>query len=516
MAIYLAMSILFWAIPFLLPIVSSSIDDYFYMFLTSGAYTGEPTGFTVQMGYAYSSFIAFLYKTLSQIEWYAYGHYFAMYLAYLSLIGVIFNSSVKSSLKYLLLLIVVSIQAYFEIQPHSANIAVELSFVASLLLLFKSNYFSAIVAAFFFFLSNEFKPIAVFIPLVILIPLLLVDLYHSLERNKLFVRWGICVLAFAFSAITTNMAYSTDKWSQYKKENMVRLYIVDNPERKMVYKLIQNKNDSTVYELMETYRMYDAALMNINTFQEYVDFLKRHQFYIFIKQIPRYIKAYLKIGGLWFFAIWVLCLWTLLKSKDKKVIITFLACTLFFLLENYYMMIQSRPKERYLLGMMIPMAAASGICLYHKVTIKTLVLLKYLGGAIFLTFSTLAVSNAFSNHKIINEGRELTRVVKESREEKVFLMNGTNRRIDFLHASNDYIASHFLNFGWLMHCPFDKGGTGLNLIAKGTPIVVLKEDNRLINLLTSVLRRQLMYGISPMLIFESESFKVIRFQSDEL
>lgn len=518
--IYIVATIIYILIPACFTIVSSSIDDYFYMALTSGSYTGTPTPYTVFIGYIYSSVLSGLYRFFPFYEWYAIGHFVLMYIAFVTFIFLIIKNVHDKYVRWVSFMAVLAIQSYFEIRPHFANVTIELSMAATLLLLYSQTKKTTIIAAILFFLSTQLRFEAALISVPILCILFLFKHMNRAEISSFAFKGCMFLSVLLISLLGNLYMYHTPEWSTYQKEKAIRCYIVDHPNRSSVYDIIDTQHERDTYQLMEEYRMMDPKGMDLSLFSQYVQFLKEQKLRTAYSQIRPYYDVYKAIGVWWVALLCFIVFIAFAFEKEKSSNIVFWSALFFFFVENFYLMMQSRPKERYLLGLLIPLAVVMLFLLYQKLKrqkYRLRIAYACICVGFIFTFGKLFINSALLSKEILKESEELVSLVEKAKIDKVFLMNGTNRRIDFFHTSTNYLSSHFVNFGWLMHCPLGHlSGTGLEPVVRKMPFVMMKDDNRLLRLLQNYFKQKYKIDCEFNELAETESLKLVQIKNSSL
>lgn len=139
--------------------------------MTSGAYTGTPSGSLMYVGSLYGSFIAFLYSVTVNIEWYSLLYYFFFILSIAIITKKILWANIKAEIKYLGLSLILFTHTYMALSPQSTFLAADLS-IASMALLYRyKNRINLIYAALVFFIATQFRLFGALMPYFIALPI---------------------------------------------------------------------------------------------------------------------------------------------------------------------------------------------------------------------------------------------------------------------------------------------------------------------------------------------------------
>lgn len=349
-------AIFFWLIPICFDITFSSIDDCFYMWIISGDYTGEHSPLAPFIGYVYSLMIMTLYKIANGVEWYTLGFYVQMFVCYLVFLSMAINSTLSRSVKIALCAVITVFQLYIEFQPHNGIVGIEDAVAAFMLLFFYDDKKKIALAYALFFFSTQMRWEGAFIPFMVGFPIFF---YNFAFKNIRKYRLPICkllgVLVVAILALVINKAAypSSQEWKTFSKSNYLRGYIVDNTNNEDVYATLATKKDSVMYDLTAKCRMADPATLDYEGMTKHVNFLKSQGLYTAKSCFFWYYGEYKFLGCWWVALLAFVCLFAVLKTRDMRGLLLMASSFVMFVLGNYYMMSQSRPKGRLLIPFLV-------------------------------------------------------------------------------------------------------------------------------------------------------------------
>ena len=163
--------VLFILIPCFINIFWSAADDPRYIFMVSGAYTGNPSGSLLYVGSLYGRFLAFLYCVTTKIEWYSLTYYLLFIIVIIILVRKLLNTAISQRNKYIGWLVLCITHIYMAISPQSTFLAADLS-IASMALLYKyENKKEIITALCVFFVATQLRLFGALMPYLIAFPI---------------------------------------------------------------------------------------------------------------------------------------------------------------------------------------------------------------------------------------------------------------------------------------------------------------------------------------------------------
>lgn len=468
--------LIFIAIPFLLPITYSSVDDYFYLWIISGRYTGECSPMAPFIGYLYSSVICWLYCITDSVEWYSLGIFAQMFVCYIVLLYLLLRSNLGNYTKAILFVTLIVVQTFFEIRPHNGNVSIECS-MTSLLLLYYCKSKKATALAFIIFLfATQMRWEASFIPFMVCFPIFyygfkIINFQNfikpTLKLSSIFVI-GIIAL------FINNAAYSSKDWQDFKTYNNLRGYIVDNPQNERVYSLITEQKSKEDYDLLRICRIGDNNFMDVEATHKYVDFLKSEGMSTAISLIHWYYGEYKRIGVWWIMILLFICICVLIYRKDWNGIIILIAVLLMFTLGNYYLMSQSRPKERLLIPFLFSLFFVLSY-LIRKNSPKMFHLSNFLVCTLLIVYYGLLSVDAYKvNLMNVYKQASIDKILDRIPDAKI-LPYCISPFPEIFSARESTYGSKVYNNDWLMCTPLGPDGQkGLQPIANGTPVLCPK------------------------------------------
>lgn len=505
-------SVIFWLIPMALDITFSSIDDCFYMWITSGIYTGSASAMTAIVGYPYSLLISSLYRLTGGVEWYSWAFYVQMYVCYLSFLLMIRRSHLEHVPKVSLVLVVTVIQAYFELKPHSGIVCIEDSIAAMLLLFFCRRTAASYLAFVLFFFATQLRFEAAFIPFMVGYP---VFLYGLSKRNWKEYRLPVMKLVGVFvigccALLMNKLAYSAPEWKTYSKSNYIRGYIVDNPSNENVYPLISNPKDQAMYDLTAKIRMADPTTMDYTQMAGYVDYLKSRSVHTAKSLIHWYYGEYKFLGCWWVALLGIVCFFVLCLKKDKKGILVFFCSFVMFGLGNFFMMSQSRPKGRLLIPFIVVFSFVS-LWLIYKNSIKQFSLILVAACVLFsLTYLRLFVGDYRHISEILAKQEKMDSFLLGVKESK--LVTCVSPYPEIFHASESVYGQRAYFPDWEMCAPLSPIGKGIEPLVKGIPMFCSTSNGKLY---ADVVARYIHYfyrlDLTPRIEKQDGDYMLIRF-----
>ena len=349
-------ALIFWLIPICFDITFSSIDDCFYMWIMSGDYTGTNSPLAPFIGYVYSIVVMSLYKISNGIESYILGFYVQMFVCYLVFLHMIINSKLSKGVKIALYVAITAFQVYIEFQPHNGIVGIEDAVAAFMLLFFCDDKKKIALAYVLFFFSTQMRWEGAFIPFMVGFPIFLYGFsFKNIRKYRLPICKLIGVLVVAFLALFVNKtAYPlSQEWKNFSKSNSLRGYIVDNTNNEDVFATLTSKKDSVMYDLTAKCRMADPSTMDYQSMSKHVNFLKSQGLHTAKSCFFWYYGEYKVLGCWWVALLGIVCLFIIFKTKDLQGLLLLVSSLVMFVLGNYYMMSQSRPKGRLLIPFLV-------------------------------------------------------------------------------------------------------------------------------------------------------------------
>ena len=345
--ILLITAIFFIAIPFCVDIVYDAADDARYMFLVSGAYTGEPCPYIVFEGILYGKFLAFMYTLLPTVEWYSVSFYILSLIAFLVISFSLLRLEIKEYAKYFLVLVIFIIHLFYTLRPQNTLLASELAFASLSFLLLKKDWKHMICSVILFFLGTQIRVDAALIPYMICFPLF----FRNIQvKSRNFVYVSIVLAIMLMLAVGTKMldrkAYDTQEWKEFFSYNSARGYIADNPLSKSKVSSMINEDDRLAYELLVDYRFVDRKIMPYEKIKSFSDDLRDEKITTIKWNVIPYFRMYIELGGAVAVILMIILLYPLFKKKKYKDILVLSLSLLMFAVASVYMMSSSFPKVR--------------------------------------------------------------------------------------------------------------------------------------------------------------------------
>ena len=505
-------TLFFVAVPVFCPITFLKMDDYLLLWLNSGTYTGSPTPYTICSGFLYGCFISMLYRISDALEWYILAQYFLMYMGFISILLLVLRSSLKKSVQYCILLAVATLQFYYELQPHFSTISVYLSMISALLLFFSKNKKAWITAFFLFFFAAQIRLMAALVPYMVMTPLFIIRNIKGLEFRTHFIHLSICFAIAALTWSVDKIAYSPSMWQEGKRWDYMRAYFIDNDYRYQMLESIATPDDRERFELLASYRMIDPVIMDFGKLQEYMTTTNKMALSHYTDSLKSYIGAFRGQGATYVFPfVFIILVLLLFKFKDTKSFWTMMASIFLCTAGTFYMMLRSDAKGRYLFPMVILLLVIAIYFLYlHKPKYATIatVLFALLFG---YRYGNELYPRIEYNHERLNETEIVELIDSYHDTDRVFQIHGAYTFPDAFHSNGHTWGCRVYQFGMLIVNPFfgpDK--TCLAPVAKGTPILCLKDDDRIVELLEHAMQRDYHKETDVMILASSDNYKIVQ------
>ena len=508
-------SLFFLLLPLSGMVVYSTSDDYMYLLITSGAYTGTPSPYTVVEGYLYSSFIAFLYRLTNQLEWYSIVQHLLSVLSFVIISWQLLKSKIEPFLVYIFFSVFFVVQLNLLLSPQNTLCAAELS-LASLVILLncRGNIPKEFLALLLFLIGAEIRFQAVFIPFIVLFPLII----YSQEKRSFFSKESfhtviilICMVIGAFSCRAyTGFIYNSDNdWSYYYKYSNVKGYLNDNSNAINAIKLFHDDNKKKEYELILNYRVNDGNIVTADDLEKCANYLKDSYSESILSNIVPYILMIIKMDGLWAFAFCVLLACEMIRKQHYKLLMILLWGILAVLSACLVMASMSFAKERTVL----PLLAA----LYFMMIWCSAEIYKRYFRYLLISFSLIVIINwgnrvrwtCYYNPISVTAFEEINAFLSDVPTKKLLVHSGPTVRGDAFHYSQSPMAQKLVRSGWLTNSPITKVHyTGFLSYIQGLPYIYAKSQVEFIEKTQSLIKSY--YGIDTerVVILENEDFAV--------
>lgn len=514
--VVLLLTILFFAlIPFFVDIFWSAADDPRYIFVTSGAYTGLPSGSLLYVGSLYGSFVAFLYNMCPSLEWYSLLYYFFFILAIGIFVIKLLILDISRAVKLLGWVCLCVIHVYMALSPQSTFLAADLS-IASIVLIYRYQTKCELIGALIiFFLATQFRLFGALMPYLIILPIFFLNSHVSLKNILRYVfPFFFCVLLSGITFGADALRYnSTKEWQQFKKFDAARCYIADNPLSDQLVSQIKNKEDKLSYELFQKYRIYDTNIMTVDKMVSYAALMKTYRLQNILNNLSSYKNFYVSYGIVWL-VLFVLCgsVSFILTRKYKRLLLLFLVLLL-FLFANLFMMAQSEAKERALMGALFSLLLAVIVIFGKEIKyIRSCYLLLVLGVCFQFSRHIKQVYNSIMDKKAYLQETEA--ILNSSLYEKIYMPVPTCIDPEAFHSSNSPIAHKTIIQGWLQIFPESNPKyRHLTAFTDGLPVLVRKDSKEQLCIIRELL--DMHYGVKTKLhiLKSSKNYELILFKT---
>lgn len=471
-AIFTVLTVIFWSIPCLFDITFSSIDDYSCLWILSGRYTGSITPMAPFIGYVHSVIISSLYAISDSLEWYSFAFFLIMYICFMLLSHLIFKAPLNRRSKIALLLLLLSVQIYFELRPHNGNIAIETS-ITSFLLLYNSKHRAfRLIAYVLFFASTQMRLLAAFIPYMIAFPVYLFNVKQKKDIVKTALTFSIILLISGVTFLTNRSVYANDAaWNRFSEVNSIRGYIVDNPSNNDVYNVITNSKDSISYNFIEKTRIGDPHTLNVERLRPYVDYLKSRSVHTAISLVHWYYGDYKKIGIWVVMLLFVIVAYQITATKDKRSLLVFTLSTLMVFAGNFFLMSQSRPKERLLIPFILMFTFVLCSIVTRNKRIKTIIIpLVCLSLSCF--FAMRSIDGYTETKQLLCKQEQIESQLSRIPYDKVFACS-ISPYPEIFDARKSVYGTKVYEGDWMMSTPLAPDGMiGIKPLVEGLPILI--------------------------------------------
>lgn len=514
--ILLVSSVIFFLfLPICGNIVFSTWDDYMLTLITSGAYTGDPSPYTIFEGYIYSSFIAFLYRLSNQFEWYSIVQHILSILAFVVISWNLFKSKIAPTLIYVFFSVVFSVQLGILLAPTFTLCAAELS-LASLIILLNSrgNIKNELLALLLFLIGAEIRFQAVFLPLMVLLPIILYSQKQKFYCSKEFIRTSIvlaCMVIGAFACRSySKFIYNSDRdWQYYSKYNSARGYLNDNPNSIDAMKLLPDDNKKIEYDLIIHYRVNDGNIINADELNKCANYIKRNYSKSVIPNMIPYVATIIRLDGLWAFVICLIIVFELIRKHNYKLLLILCWGGLSVLLACIYMASVSVAKERTI----IPLLSA----LYFLIIWCAFRVNKRYFHSILIIFSLIVsvhwifrIKNTYCyNARTISEIEKVNSFLSDVPTGKLLVHHKVPIAGEAFHYSQSPIAQKLVRSGWLTNAPITKVNyAGFPSYIQGLPYLYNKNSVKFIEKTQSLIKSYYKIDTERVVISENEDYVV--------
>lgn len=498
---------------FLLPlsgnIVYSTADDYMYILITSGAYTGTPSPYTIFEGYLYSSLIASLYKLTNQLEWFSIVQHFLGVLSFVVISWYLFKSKLKSSLVYCFYSVIFVAQLYVLLSPNFTLSAAELSFASLVVLLNnRGNIKYEMFALLLFLVGSEIRFLAVFLPLMVLFPIFMYSQEKKFYISKQFLHTSFFLCCMVIGAIIlkvySNNIYNSDSnWKYFFEYNNARGYLNDNPRANDAIKIFDDDNKKEEYNLLINYRVNDGNIVTAGELNKCADFIKGSFFESISHNIISYILMIIQIGGIFAFFILIFLVYEMLRGREYwlcaiaawGIISVAFACL--------FMASSSVAKLRTIMPLIFAQYFLMVWCSYRikKKYFNYLWMFFCLFGVLRLGFWTKAIYK--DNANAISGIEEVNHFLMTVPMPKLLVHTKIPIRGEAFHYSQSPIAKKLVRAGWLTNSPITKiHYDGFLSYTKGLPYFYNKSQEKYVEKIQSLLGSY--YGIKTQRVVISE------------
>lgn len=518
LGIFISSVILFILLPFTGRVMFSTPDDNMYLLITSGAYTGTPSAFTMFEGYIYSWFIAGLYSLTRSIEWYSVVHFALSIGCFMAIAWKILQKDMGTLLQMSTFLFVACIQFYFLISPQNTLLAFECAFTSIFVLLtYPLNRNVILTSLLLFFVGAEVRFQGAMIPYILLSPVFLK--YINIRKPLIIFRDKRCLTMLCFFVIAilsnyhTHQMYNTEEWQYYKEYNAQRGFINDNPKALDAASGIENPDKKQEYELMCTYRVNDGTILNAKELKEIKNTLANNKIDVIKENIIPYANSLYHLGGVWIILMCVISFYSCCNNKSYLRLTVLLSAIFVTVVALLYVMSISVPKDRVILPILLSFVCT--LCFlatdYMK-KFKRIITVTALSLCILYVYKSM-ITYMYNPTELASIS-EANKLLERYNGEKVLVHNGVPVRMEAFHCSQSALGQKMVRVGWLIHSPLTKKYyTSFLSYIDNLPMMIDKKNLKHIDKMRDLIYSH--YGVKTELnvMEDSERFAIVKLVS---
>ena len=507
-------AIFFALLPLCGKIVYSTADDYMFILITSGAYTGSPSPYTIFEGYLYSSIIAFLYRLSNQLEWYSIVQHFLSILSFFVISWYLLRSKLKSFLVYCFFSVIFIVQLYILLSPNFTLCAAELS-LASLVILLNSrgNIRKELFATLLFLIGADIRFQAVFFPLVVLFPIYLYSQKKGFYNSKVSFHTSfflVCMIigAFGCRAYSTYIYNSEIDWNYYWRYNEARGFLNDNPKAINAIKLFHDDNKKIEYDLILNYRVNDGNIVNADELNKCTNYIIDNYSNSILSNITPYYLMIIAFDGLWALVVGVFLVYEMIHKRDYKILMILFWGIMSVLLSCVFMASISIAKDRTIVPLLSAFYFLMVWCAFQIQKRYIYYLLAVFSIIVIFHWGMRMRNMIFYNTKEIAEVENINSFLANVPTTKLLVHSGVSIRGEAFHYSQSPIAQKLVRSGWLTNAPITKVHySGFLSYVQGLPYLYDKTQIKYVEKIQSLIKSY--YGIDTERVVISENDDLI-------
>ena len=512
-------AIFFALLPLCGKIVYSTADDYMFILITSGAYTGSPSPYTIFEGYLYSSIIAFLYRLSNQLEWFSIVQHFLSILSFVVISWYLLRSKLESFLVYCFFSVIFIVQLYILLSPNFTLCAAELS-LASLVILLNSrgNIRKELFATLLFLIGADIRFQAVFLPLVVLFPIFLYSQKKGFYNSKEFFHTSIiivCMMAGAFVCRAySSIIYNSDDWNYYYRYNNARGLLNDNPNAIDATimldenKLLDDNNKKKEFDLILNYRVNDGNIVNADELDKCANYIIENYSNSILSNITPYFLMIIAFDGLWALIVGVFLVYETIRKRDYKILTILFWGIMSVLLSCVFMASISIAKDRTIVPLLSAFYFLMVWCAFQIQKRYIYYLLAVFSIIVIFHWGMRMRNMIFYNTKEIAEVENINSFLANVPTTKLLVHSGVSIRGEAFHYSQSPIAQKLVRSGWLTNAPITKVHySGFLSYVQGLPYLYDKTQIKYVEKIQSLIKSY--YGIDTERVVISENDDLI-------
>lgn len=509
-AIVILIGISFLILPFFFPVFWGANDDYKYHLILSGLFTGEPSPYTVFLGYSYSSFVSWIYEFSPQIPWYPLFHELLSVLAVCLLSKELLSSKYDNRLKIVLLLFLLATHLSLSFWLYNTKLALELGFVSLILIANHQDFKSICLAYILFFIGLEVRFSAVFIPFMIAFPICFIgrSLFCLDSMRKCLFLVGLILVAVVSNTITSNAYNSSRDWVDYIHYNQQRGYLADNKNAMAALDIINSPIKKLDYEMLIECRDNDGQINNTEDLVSYSAYVVSLGRQTISQNMVTYWGEYCNEHFGVTFLLFILTILFSITHRNWDAILWLIIATSFFIIANAYMMSVSVAKVRVVLGVhyafacVIVLLANRVIPKFYRVAIPCTAFFIYQN--LYDSYVQMKL-----NYLDMQEYSYAESVVRESGQKKMMVLNYVKPSV--FDVERSIVSQSTVRGGWLTNSPLSaKYYKGYESYIDGLPIFVSLNNMKLIYKIQKIIKLNSGIDTSIDVLSKNEKFQVIR------
>lgn len=510
--IFIALTAIIAAIPFVCQVYYTSADDFRYIALVSGAYTGTPVKELVYVCSILGGIEAFLYSKFPSIEWYSVIYYVLTLSSFCTLLLIALEQRINRWIKRGIILISFIAQIYLSLTPQFTTLATQLGFTSLIIVLYANGRKKWYLWSFIlFFFATQLRLVATFLPFMIASPLFFRDMQiGNINWWKKKAYLGLFIIIALATFVSEKYVYRSDEWQYFNRVNDARGYVCDNPFAGNYATEIKNQEDSIAYELYYKYRIFDIDILTPEKLDEYQATFKSRILQTIKFNVRPYFEAYVNLGSWFMIFIAFVLIFELIRKREWNSMMVYLSCVALFIIANLQMMSTSFPKERVLLCLYVTMLYITLTFVYHHVCFSKWIII---GVCVMMSVRCIdkgyeyVCATLYGHEKYL----EIEHIMRSPKIKKVLFIGSSNINADAFHISSSTIFRKSIFNGWMHIYPLaNTEYQHFTSYVDGLPIFVEKSKAGQVDLICKLLKLHYHIDASPKVLLELENYQLIK------